>query len=287
MIRVTPSLPNDPAVEEPLCLIAGRGQLPRYVHQRLQAQGLAPRLIAIAGFFDDPSLSPDASVPIDKFGQLADALAKWQIRSVAFVGKIDRPSLLSLRPDAMLLRLLPRLGLATLGDDAVLRRLMTVFEKEFHVTVISPQTLLGQHWLPGCLGRHHPDQAAQDDIVRGLEVLRVMSSADFGQTVAVESGVVLGLEAIEGTDQLIRRCGEFKKKFGQGVVVKMPKIQQDMRIDAPVIGLETISSLVESGFGGISFSAADTMILDHKAVIETANRAGLFLNALEWKGHAP
>ena len=261
-----------------VCLIAGRGGLPNQVVSVLQARGCNFKIIAIKGNTEGHDFIADRSIALDKWGAFHDAITEWQTESVVFAGKVDRPAVWNLRPDATLLRYLPRLGLGKLGDDAVMQRLLAIFAEEFNLNILSIQEILNQDTRPfGALGRYQPDAVCFDDIQRGVEILRLMSAADFGQSIAIAGGVVLGVEAIEGTDELIRRVEPYKQSSNTGVIVKMPKIQQDNRIDPPTIGVDTIQNLHQTGFAGIAISANDTIIVDEKAVIALADQLGVFI----------
>ena len=270
--------------EEPqrICLIAGRGGLPNTVLAALEKQNRDFKTIAIKGNQEGHDFQADRTIGLDKWGQFRESFDEWNINAIVFAGKVDRPNLHKLRPDFTLVRYLPKLGLSSLGDDGVMQRLLAIFAEDFNLKILSIQEILAQEKRPiGALGHHEPDHAALSDIRRGIEILQITSAADFGQAVAVAGGVVLGLEAIEGTDNLIERTGQYRIEAQGGVIVKLPKTQQDHRIDAPTIGLETIHALENSKFSGIAISAKDTIIVDEKAVIDLANQFGLFIYVTE------
>lgn len=265
-----------------VCLIAGRGDLPNRVISALRAQGKKFRSIALKNNTEGHEFTADRVIALDKWGQFREAVAEWQIEAIVFAGKIDRPPIWKLRPDATLLRYMPRLELSKVGDDALMQRLLTIFAEDFNLKILSVTQILEQAKRPsGALGRYQPDTVALDDIRRGEKVLQYVSTADFGQAVAVEGGVLLGVEAIEGTDALIQRVQPYKQKGGAGVIVKIPKTQQDKRIDLPTIGRDTIQNLHQNGFAGIAISAEDTIIVDEKAVIAWADQLGVFIYVLE------
>lgn len=265
-----------------ICLIAGRGGLPNKVLAALKKQNRDFKTIAIKGNQEGHTFQADRILGLDKWGQFREAFEEWNINAVVFAGKVDRPDLHKLRPDFTLVRYLPKLGLSSLGDDGVMQRLLAIFSQDFNLKILSIQKILAQEKRPlGALGCHEPKDAALKDIERGIEILQITSAADFGQAVAVAGGVVLGVEAIEGTDNLIKRTGQYKIEGQSGVIVKLPKTQQDNRIDAPTIGLETIHALHSRKFSGIAISAKDTIIVDEKTVIDLADQFGLFIYVTE------
>jgi hypothetical protein len=149
--------------------------------------------------------------------------------------------------------------------------------------VVSPQSVLAG-LLPesGLLTRGAPpDQAARADIRRGVAVCRALGAVDVGQAVVVQQGLVLGVEAIEGTDALLARCGGLRRQGRGGVLVKLSKPNQDRRLDLPAMGPDTVRHAAAAGLAGIAFEAGSTVLLDRERTVAAANAAGLFLLALE------
>ena len=135
----------------------------------------------------------------------------------------------------------------------------------------------------GNLTKHKPDKQALADIERGVEVALALGKLDVGQSVIVQQGLVLGAEGIEGTDELIKRCGTYQRKGVGGVLVKLRKPQQDMRIDLPTIGTKTIENLHNAGMRGVAVHAGNALIVDEVAVIKTADEFGMFIVGIEPK----
>jgi DUF1009 family protein len=104
---------------------------------------------------------------------------------------------------------------------------------------------------------------------------------DAGQSVVVQQGIVLGVEAIEGTDELIRRSGALRREGPGGVLVKRAKPQQDDRFDLPAIGPDTVAAAVDAGLRGIAVQAGRSLIIDREATLQAADAAGLFVTGVE------
>ena len=115
------------------------------------------------------------------------------------------------------------------------------------------------------------------DIERGLRIARAIGALDIGQAVVVQQGLVLGVEAVEGTDELLRRCAALRREGPGGVLVKVEKPGQERRADRPTIGQRTVVLAAETGLLGIAIEAEATIVLDRDEVIRTADRAGLFV----------
>jgi DUF1009 family protein len=133
---------------------------------------------------------------------------------------------------------------------------------------------------PGLLTRRAPTAAEQADIEFGWQMAKEMGRLDIGQSVAVKGKAVIAVEAIEGTDECIRRAGQFCPQGGF-TVVKVAKPQQDMRFDVPTVGTGTIESLLAAGGKVLAIEAGKTILIDEEQVVSLANRHGLTIVALE------
>ena len=136
-----------------------------------------------------------------------------------------------------------------------------------------PQVLDGLKPPAGCLGRHRPDEEAEADIARGIAVLSAMSAADVGQAVVVQQGMVLGVEAIEGTDALIERCGALRREGAGGVLVKLAKRNQERRADLPAI----LAMMADKPIDGMVMVELDSSPNQPIAAKETAAIAKAYL----------
>jgi len=119
------------------------------------------------------------------------------------------------------------------------------------------------------------------DIARGAEILNDMAALDIGQAIIVQEGLVLGVEAIEGTNALIERCGALKRKGRKGVLVKLCKAQQDTSLDLPTIGVKTIQAIHQSGFGGVAVHAGKSLMSDKEALVSLANAHNLYIVGID------
>ncbi len=194
-------------------------------------------------------------------------------------GRVGRPTLASLRPDLTATMLIAKLGKKIFsGDDALLSAIVSIFESEgFSVVGVAD---VCSHLLAkaGILGKHKPDKEAQEDIKQGIMVARKLGELDVGQAVIVERGYVLGVEAAEGTAELIARVGKLPQhEEKSGVLVKCKKPHQDLRADLPTIGKETIKQAHEAKLAGIAIEAGGGIILELEETIAFADDCGLFI----------
>jgi len=264
-----------------LGIIAGQGDLPALVADAAASQGRDTFILALKGQTarDLVEGRDHGWVRLGAVGGAIDALRDAGCREVVFAGAVRRPSLLSLGLDARGAKLFAKFGKAALGDDRLLTVLVKELESEGLSVVGADEVLTGLLVAPGVLGRHGPDAGAEIDIALGLKVAREIGALDIGQAVIVQQGIVLGVEGVEGTDGLIRRCADLRRDGPGGVLVKIKKPGQERRVDLPTIGTDTVRGATEAGLRGIVIEAGATLVLHRDAVIAAADAAGLFLVA--------
>lgn len=265
---------------EKLGIIAGGGHLPLKLAEACEAQDRAFFILAIEGAAELAALThlPHASVRIGAVGEALEQLRKNAVRELVMAGAVKRPSMSSLMPDALGLKLMGTLGLKLFaGDDALLKALVAFFESEGFKVVGADDVLSDLLALEGCLSEKQPDAQAKKDIALGLRVAKAIGALDVGQAAVVENEYVLGVEAAEGTDALIARCALLCREKGRAVLVKAAKPDQESRADLPAIGPQTIERLHAAGFAGVAVEAGATLLLDREEIIAFANRLGIFV----------
>ena len=263
-----------------LGIIAGGGSIPKKLIEFCKKNKRDYFVLAIEGNADKNLI--DDSVPHQwiRIGQAGTGFKRFhdeKVQDVIMIGTIRRPGFFDLMPDLRTTAFFAKIGMKSLGDDGILRALVKEIESEGMavkgVHEVLPEILVKK----GVLGRHKPDNQAEADIHRGIEVALELGKLDVGQAVIVQQGLVLGVEGIEGTDELIRRCGDYRRKGEGGVLVKLRKPQQDMRIDLPTIGPRSVTRAKESGLRGIALHAGNGLIVDEDEVIRLADKEGLFV----------
>ena len=266
--------------ERKLGIVAGGGDIPRMLIEDCQQQKRDFFVLAIEGNADKNLLDntiPHAWIRLGQAGTGFKRFVDEKVQDVVMIGTIKRPSFKELVPDLRTTAFFAKIGMKSLGDDGILRAVVKEFEHDGMVVrgihEVMPELLVKS----GILTKHKPDKKALSDIKRGVEVGLELGRLDVGQSVVVQQGLVLGVEGIEGTDKLIIRCGEYKRKGEGGVLVKLRKPQQDMRIDLPTIGLSTLKNAKNSGLRGVAVHAGNALIVDEKNVIDYADKEGLFI----------
>jgi DUF1009 family protein len=262
-----------------LGIVAGGGGLPRRLVESCRTAGRDVFVLALEGAAD-PAALRDVPHAWCRIGAASNGLALLRennVTELVLAGSIRRPSLAALRPDWRAAKLFARIGYRALGDDGLLSAIVEELELE-GFRVIGADQLFEEALAPeGPLGKISPDAQAAADIEHGFRVTRSLGALDIGQAVIVQQGLVLGVEAIEGTDELLRRCGPLRREGSGGVLVKAEKPGQESRADRPTIGIQTVALAAETGLRGIAVEAHATIVLDRAAVACAADRARLFV----------
>lgn len=268
-----------------LGLIAGGGALPLAIAARCEAEGRPIFVIRLSGFADPHLVRyPGADIGMAELGKALAALKASACEVVCFAGTVNRPDFKRLKPDLKGATLLPGIiAAATKGDDALLRKILSVFENEGYA-VEGADDILGGETLPeGALGAVKPTDEQRLDLKKALHVAEKAGELDIGQGAVVCDGLVLAVEAQEGTDAMLTRVAGLPADLrgapgsAKGALGKAPKPIQDLRVDMPVIGTRTLELAAAAGLAGVGGLAGHLILLDRPALIETADRLGLFV----------
>jgi hypothetical protein len=272
-----------------LGLIAGGGSLPVEIAEHCQRSGRALFVIRLKGFAG-AGLEPfaGAEVGLAELGKCFKALKRAGCKAVCLAGQVNRPDFATLMPDLRGLAALPAaIAAARKGDDALLRMLVGEFEKEGFSVEGAHEVMDDLGLAAGPLGRHAPGPEHQADIAHALQVARAIGRLDAGQAAVVCRGLVLALEAAEGTDALLARVADLPTALrGRpgaplGVLAKARKPAQETRVDLPTIGPATVEAVARAGLAGIVGETGHLLVLDREAVIALADDLGLFIVGFE------
>ncbi|MGI9421250.1 MAG: LpxI family protein [Geminicoccaceae bacterium] len=263
-----------------LAVLAGRGLLPAAVIQAAVGSG---RDVFVLGFEGetDPSLvvgHDHAWVKLGAVGQTIRLLHQAGANDVVLIGALNRPSLGDLKLDLRGMQLLAKIGLkAAKGDDRLLSTIVRELENE-GFRVLGADEIIKPMLAPeGPITRRTPGEHACIDIDVGFKAALHIGELDIGQAVVVRDGRVLGVEAVEGTDALLKRVGALEEVGEGGVLVKVKKPGQDRRADLPTVGDRTVLGAIDAGLEGIAIHAGHCLLVNREKMIEEADRAGLFI----------
>ena len=271
-------------MERKLGILAGSGELPRRIIAACKAGRRPYFVIAFEGQTDPETVdgSPHAWVRLGAAGKTVRTLHEADVEDVVMAGGIHRPSLAALRPDWWAARFLARTGALSLGDDGLLSSLVRELEESEGFRSVGVNDLLPEILAAsGIWGCVRPDEQAERDIVRGIAVARGLGAFDVGQAVVVQQGLVLAVEAIEGTDAMLDRCAALKREGPGGVLVKIRKPGQEERADLPTIGVRTVRGAAAAGLRGIAVEAGGAVVIDVEGTVKVADEMGLFVVGID------
>lgn len=271
-----------------LGIVAGGGAIPRMLIETCLSENRDFFVLAIEGNADKELITdkiPHKWIRIGQAGTGFKIFRDEKVKEVVLIGTIKRPSFSELVPDLRTTLFFSKIAAKSLGDDGILRALVKDIEsdgmKVCGIHEVMTNLLAGE----GYLTKKKPDKQALLDIERGIHVAKKLGELDVGQGVIVQQGLVLALEGIEGTDELIRRSKDYKRKGDGGVLVKLRKPNQDMRVDLPTIGAQTVLRAKESGLRGIAIHAENALIVDEKETVKLADKEGIFIIGINPSGY--
>ena len=276
-----------------LGIIAGGGDLPLAVAASATDCGRSVFLLGLRGAADDRiARFAHDWVGLGETRRAFALLRAHDCKDVVLCGRLARPRFSDIKLDTKSVLLLPKvLAAARKGDDALLRAVVDIFETEgFRAIGVAEAApgLLARH---GVYGHVQPTSEDLEDIALGVKIVRHLGELDVGQAAAVCAGLVLAVEAAEGTDAMVARIAALPEhirgtpKHPAGVLVKALKPTQDRKTDLPVIGVQTVRNIAAVGLRGIAVEAGGALLLDEPAVVAAADGAGVFVTGFAPTAH--
>lgn len=267
-----------------LAIFAGRGSLPEILIKDCEQKGREFVLFLLESeeYENDYSKYNPTKLPYGAVGKFLEILHQKEAKDLIFVGAVNKPSFSTLKVDKKGAVLVAKiLANKILGDDAVLRAVVKFFEKEGLNILRVDEMLDCVVSKKGVLTKKHPEKDSLFDISLGVKAIKSFSQFDVGQSLVIAQKQIIAVEAIEGTDEMIKRCKNLEVEYKQSaVLVKMKKYKQSMKADMPTIGVKTIENCFAAGIAGIAIQANSTLVLDKEEVIQKADELGLFLTVI-------
>ena len=277
-----------PSDRPKLAILAGGGDLPIKLAEACQQSGRPFLVLGLEGYADEAvTRFPHAWSAIGSVGKTQKLMREAGCTAVTLAGNVSRPDFSKLKLDFKGVRLLPKvLRAAQRGDDALLSTLIEDLEHEGFSVEGTDEVCAGLLASPRVMTNAQPTERDKADIARAIGVVRALGTHDVGQGAVVCEGLVLAVEAAEGTDQMLERCAGLRAEIRgtmdarRGVLVKLTKPNQELRVDLPTIGVATVTRAASAGLAGIAIEAGRTLIIDEFDVIAMANELGLFVVGL-------
>lgn len=276
----------------PLGILAGGSGVPCEIAAAVLARGRAVHIVGLEGEAEpDIAEFPHTWVNWGGIGAMVRAFRDSGCREIVIVGRVRRPNLGAIRPDLGFWRSLPALlPFLRGGDDAILRLVVGFFERH-GLTVIGAHEAAPELIAPaGVLGAHHPSPTDSAAIGHCVEALSALGPFDAAQAAVGHAHGLLAIEGADGTDAMLRRLADPVLGVARagahgadayGVLVKLPKPDQERRIDLPAIGPETMRRAAAAGLTGVAVLAGQTLFAERRRAIKLADDAGLFVMGIE------
>lgn len=253
-------------------LIAGNGKFPFLVLEGARKAGAE---VAVAAIREetDPEIERVAEtltwVGIGQLGKMLRFFKSEGVEKAIMAGQVKHVQIFSRAiPDVRMLKMLLRLPKR--NTDALIGAVAGELESEGIELIDSTYFLKDHLAMSGTLTRRAPDERERGDIEYGLEIAQEIARLDLGQTIVIRDRACVAIEAMEGTDAVIRRAGGLVR--GRLTIVKIAKPDQDMRFDVPVVGVPTIESMIDSGATCLCLTAGKTLMFDREDMIKLANK---------------
>ena len=267
------------AVLQALAIIAGNGAYPRLLADGARRAGV--KKIVVAAFTDetDPVLEQYVNVlewmRVGQLGRLLKFFRGQDVRHAIMAGQIAPKNLFDLRPDLKALMLLGKLG--ERNAESIFAAIADELAK-INVDLLPATTFLDDSLArSGLIAGPKLSSRQEHDVELGWNIAKEIARLDIGQTVVIKNGTIVAVEALEGTNEAIKRGGTLAREGA--VMVKVSKPNQDMRFDVPVIGIETVRIAADSGVRVIAVEAGKTLLLEHDTIVDLAERAKISIVA--------
>jgi DUF1009 family protein len=269
-----------------VAFICGGGQFPLAAARAAQDGGREVFLLGLRGIASrDIEQFPHAWLGIGQLGQAFRELVSRDIRDVCLIGGLGRPEFSDLRLDWGGVKRLPEIvRMFGGGDDHVLKGVIGLFEREGFSVIGVDSFAPGLLAAEGAMNGLPFPAALSEDLEFGRKCLADLSAYDCGQALVVAGKRIIAIEAAEGTDAMLDRVaqlrekGRWRAKGATGILIKGPKRGQELRVDLPAIGPQTVASAARAGLRGLAVEAGRVLILDRAAIAASAEKSGLFLH---------
>ena len=260
-------------------ILAGGGKLPRLIGENLIKLGNSVIYFCIKPYAQESNYNGCNIniIKLESLSKIVKLLKVNLIEKIIMAGYVKRPSLKEIKFDFHTLKFIKNYALQPKGDDKLLFTIAHFFENEGFEFMDWKNTCKELFINQDYLTKIKPDKISLENLKKGLDIFKSIGMIDLSQSIIIQNNLVLGIEAAEGTDELIRRCYKYKKKGDKGILIKLSKYNQDTRFDIPVIGLNTVKLIKKYDFKGIFLENKNCIILEKENVIDYCNINLLFI----------
>ena len=267
-----------------LGIIAGETSLPKYLINKLTKKKTKFIILDLTQSNLYKNYTNSYSLEITELGRALSILNKNNCKKIIFIGKVKRPEISLLKFDRKALFYLPRLYSAfKRGDGSILKEIIKIFN-ENKIAVLNsmkftPELIFNEKNLNNV----RVGSLDKVSINKGIKIISSLSKFDIGQSVVLNNGYVLAIEGPEGTDEMIKRSASLQKKLelkNKSILIKFPKSNQDLRVDLPTIGLDTIKNCIKANIRGIAVKRSQNIILEKDKIFTLTKKNNFFIISL-------
>ena len=264
-------------------IIAGKGDLPLCIGKNLIKNNYKVCFFCIKNFANINIYKNFENIEIEltSFSNILKLLTEKKINEIIMVGGITRPSINDIKFDFNTLSLIKGYFLESKGDDQLLQTISNFFIKKGFPLFDWKKKCTDLFSSEDNLSQKKPSKYAIKNMHKGLDTFKSVGAADIGQSIIIQNQLILGVESIEGTDELMRRCKKYKKDGDKGILLKLSKYKQDIKLDLPTIGLNTVIILFNCNYEGIFIEKDKCVIIEKEKVIDYCNENKLFLSTVK------
>ena len=261
-------------------IIAGGGKLPITIGSNLIKKNFKVFFFVIEEFFNTINYKGlDVTViNLKSAKKIIESLQAKNIDSIIMAGNIKRPSITDMSFDFQTFKLAKNLLLNKTGDNSLLVSIKKYFKDNgfdyFDWKEYCPELFANNDNLT----KLKPTSRAKENLNKAITIFRSFGEIDVGQSMIIQNQIVLGLEAVEGTDNLMIRCKDYKKSGDRGILVKFAKYNQSNILDIPTIGEKTIKLIKECDYEGIFLEKDSCLIIDKEKTVDLANQFKVFIS---------
>jgi len=263
-------------------ILAGGGKLPLIIGESLLKKDYDIFFFGFEDFVDFKIYKKYnfKKISLNSFSNIIGHLRKYKIDQIIMAGNVKRPSIKDIKFDLNTLKIIKKYLLQSKGDDKLLSCIADFFEEKGYPVF---------NWIRHCedlfedkvyLTNKKPSKNADLNKLKGLQIFDVIGNTDIAQSLIIQNQLILGIEAAEGTDELIKRCYSYKKKGDDGILIKLSKFHQNSYLDIPTIGLQTVKNIKKNNFEGIFLERKKCIIIEKQKVIDFCNINGIFISTV-------
>ena len=263
-------------------IIAGGGLLPLEIGKNLLKKNYEIHFFCIKNFANIKLYTnfKKKEIKLNSFSNILKELKSHKIDYIIFAGKILRPSINEIKFDLQTISLIKSFFLESKGDDQLLKTISVFFAKKGFPLYDWKKNCKEMFSNDDNLSIIKPSGNAIKNLNKGLHIFKTTGYADIGQSLIIQNQLLLGIECIEGTDELIKRTAKYKKNGDKGILLKLSKYNQHNELDLPAIGFKTVKNIKKFNYEGIYIEKNKCLILEKEKVVKFCNENKLFLSTI-------